>query len=91
MTPLPAIILNLIVGLPCAYMFGWLFPPLYDAQQILAYTQSTDQSLILMVSIGILFIGLYGLVASYCLFTAGYEMASLYLERTAKAKGSSPK
>jgi hypothetical protein len=80
MKSLPTIIHNLIVGLPCAYLFAWLFPTIYDAQQILAYTNSTDMHMILLVSLGILFIALYGIIAFYCLFTSGYEMINLYRE-----------
>jgi hypothetical protein len=87
MKPLPTIILNLIVGLPCTYMFMWLFPVLYQAQQILAYTNSTDQSLILAVSFGILLVGFYGIIAFYCLFTAGYESITLVRELIKERRG----
>lgn len=81
MKPLPTIILNLIVGLPCAYMFAWLFPVIYSIQQFTAYLpQPENTSLVLLGALSVLIIVVYGLIASYCLFTAGYESVTLVRE-----------
>ena len=88
MKPLPTIILNLIVGLPCAYMFVWLFPVVYQIQQFTMYlSQPENTSLVLQGALGVLFILLYGIIAFYTLFTAGYETMNLYREYIKEREG----
>ena len=89
MKPLPTIILNLIVGLPCAYMFLWLFPICVSMQTFTSHLTPVTENvnLILLGAYGVLFVGIYGIVAAYCLFTAGYESVTLIREYIKERRG----
>lgn len=88
MTPLPTIILNLIVGVPCAYIFLWLFPVVYTIQQFTMYLpQQENTSMVLLGAYGIFLIGTYGIIGFYCLFTSSYDSINLYREYRKEREG----
>jgi len=60
------ILVSLVVGVPCLYMFCWLFPVVYSTQvfvNMLFYPQTKETiPIILMSAFGVLTVGLYGIL-----------------------------